>query len=99
MYNPRVQRLAIWDKFLFSLWIVPLVIHMIYFSYPQLLSKSIILKNPKISFPNKIPDPKLSSAPLGFCFNANQIIYIYFEAHIWILFCFQLSHHIAVAVQ
>ena len=57
-YSPRAQRLAIWDKFSFSLRIVPLIIHMNIFSYPQLLFKLIFLKNPKISFNNQNPRPQ-----------------------------------------
>ena len=41
-----------------SLRIVPLIIHMNHFSYPKLMSKSIFLKNSKISFPNWNPRPQ-----------------------------------------
>ena len=58
MYSPRAQRLAIWDKFSFSLRIVPLTIHMNHISYPLTIVQINIFEEPKIPFPNQNPRPQ-----------------------------------------
>ena len=58
------ERLAVWDKFSFSLRIAPLIIHMNHFSYPLTTVQINIVEEPQnIFFPIVIPDPILSSQP------------------------------------
>ena len=66
-YSPRAQRLAIWDKFSFSLRIVPLIIHMNKISSPLTIVQINIFEEPKISFPNQNPRPQtIEPAPSVF---------------------------------
>ena len=50
MYSPRAQRLAIWDKFSFSLRIVPVIIHMNHFSYSLAIVQINIFEEPQNIF-------------------------------------------------
>ena len=57
-YIPKSQRLAVWDKILFSLRIVLLIIHMNNFSYPLTIFQINIFVEPQNIFPNQNPRPQ-----------------------------------------
>ena len=52
MYNPRAQRLAIWDKFSFSLRIVPLIIRTTIVQTNIFEEPQNIFSQPKSQIPN-----------------------------------------------
>ena len=54
------EKLSIWDKFSFSLRIVPLIIHKNHFIYPLTI---VHINSFEYLFPTKITDPKQSSQP------------------------------------
>ena len=60
----RAQRLAIWDKFSFSLRIVPLIIHMNHFSYSQIVVQINIFEEPQNIFSQpKSQTPNYRASP------------------------------------
>ena len=52
-YSPTAQRSAIWDKFSFSLRIVPLTIRMNHFSYPLTIAQISFFEEPQNIFSNQ----------------------------------------------
>ena len=57
-YSPTAQRSAIWDKFSFSVRIVPLTIHVNHFSYPLTIVEISIFEEPQNIFSNQNLRPK-----------------------------------------
>ena len=68
-YSPRAQRLSVWDKFSFSLRIIPLIIHKNHFIYPLTIVHINIFENifsqPKSQTPNNRASPPYRVPPPG----------------------------------